>query len=325
MTGVQTCALPIFSVVAKIERPEALKNFKAILHVTDAIMIARGDLGVEVPLNEVPQIQKRLISECNDVGVPVITATQMLESMIDAPTPTRAEVSDVATAVYDGADAVMLSGETAMGKYPVETAAMMNRIIERVERAPNYRKMLEAEELEPEATAADAISAAARQVARTLSAAAIVTFTTSGSTTLRAARERPDVPIICLTPVIETARRLAVAAAAAAVDDPVVGPQPSVVPPRHGHPGRARATTPTTQRQPSAASASIARWMRGPASGWRRAYSPARTPITEMPLIKARFTARVGIRPEAKPITRKRPPQASARTAWSKTSPPTGS
>lgn len=199
------------AIIAKLEKPAAIDRLEEIVELSDAIMVARGDLGVEMLPEDVPVVQKRIIRACRQAGKPVVVATQMLESMIDAPTPTRAEVSDVATAVYDGADAVMLSGETAMGKYPVETAAMMNRIIERVERAPNYRKMLEAEELEPEATAADAISAAARQVARTLSAAAIVTFTTSGSTTLRAARERPDVPIICLTPVIETARRLAVA------------------------------------------------------------------------------------------------------------------
>ncbi len=199
------------AIIAKLEKPAAIERLDEIIELSDAVMVARGDLGVEMPPEDVPVLQKRIIRASRQSGKPVVVATQMLESMIDAPTPTRAEASDVATAVYDGADAVMLSGETAMGKYPVEAAAMMNRIIERIERAPNYRRMLDAEELEPEATAADAISAAARQVAHTLSAAAIVTFTTSGSTTLRAARERPEVPIICLTPVLETARRLALA------------------------------------------------------------------------------------------------------------------
>jgi len=197
-------------VLAKLEKPAAIDHLDEIIELSDAVMVARGDLGVEMPPEDVPVLQKRIILACRQVGKPVVVATQMLESMIDSPTPTRAEASDVATAVYDGADAVMLSAETAVGKYPVDAAGMMNRIIERVERAPNYRRVLSAEELVPEATAADAISAAARQVAHTLSAAAIVTFTTSGSTTLRAARERPEVPIIGLTPNLETARRLAI-------------------------------------------------------------------------------------------------------------------
>jgi pyruvate kinase len=141
----------------------------------------------------------------------VVVATQMLESMVHAPAPTRAEASDVATAVYDGADAVMLSAESAMGDYPVESVAMMNRIVTSTERDPLYRKLIEALHPEPEATAADAISAAAAQVAHTVSAAAIVTYTTSGSTSLRAARQRPEVPILCLTSQISTARRLALA------------------------------------------------------------------------------------------------------------------
>ncbi len=198
------------AICAKLEKPAAIERLEEIIELSDAVMVARGDLGVEMPPEDVPVLQKRIIRACRQTGKPVIVATQMLESMIDAPTPTRAEASDVATAVYDGADAVMLSAETAAGKYPVEAASMMNRIIERVERAPNYRRMIDADELEPEATAADAISAAARQVAHTLSATAIVTFTTSGSTTLRAARERPEVPIIGLTPNVKTARRLSV-------------------------------------------------------------------------------------------------------------------
>jgi pyruvate kinase len=197
-------------VLAKLEKPAAIDHLDEIIELSDAVMVARGDLGVEMPPEDVPVLQKRIILTCRQMGKPVVVATQMLESMIDSPTPTRAEASDVASAVYDGADAVMLSAETAVGKYPTDAAAMMNRIIERVEREPNYRRILSAEELEPEATAADAISAAARQVAHTLTAAAIVTFTTSGSTTLRAARERPEVPIVGLTPNLETARRLAI-------------------------------------------------------------------------------------------------------------------
>ena len=198
------------AICAKLEKPAAIDRLAEIIELSDAVMVARGDLGVEMPPEDVPVLQKRIIAAGRQTGKPVIVATQMLESMIDAPTPTRAEASDVATAVYDGADAVMLSAETAAGKFPVEAVSMMNRIIVRVEGAANYRRMVDAEALEPEATAADAISAAARQVARTLSAAAIVTFTTSGSTTLRAARERPEVPIIGLTPNVKTARRLAV-------------------------------------------------------------------------------------------------------------------
>ncbi len=198
------------AICAKLEKPAAIERLEEIIDLSDAVMVARGDLGVEMPPEDVPVLQKRIIRTCRQTGKPVIVATQMLESMIDAPTPTRAEASDVATAVYDGSDAVMLSAETAVGRYPVEATSMMNRIIERVERAPNYRHMIDADALEPEATAADAISAAARQVAHTLSATAIVTFTTSGSTTLRAARERPEVPIIGLTPNVKTARRLSV-------------------------------------------------------------------------------------------------------------------
>lgn len=198
------------AICAKLEKPAAIERLAEIIELSDAVMVARGDLGVEMPPEDVPVLQKRIIAAGRQTGKPVIVATQMLESMIDAPTPTRAEASDVATAVYDAADAVMLSAETAAGKFPVEAVSMMNRIIVRVEGATNYRRMVDAEALEPEATAADAISAAARQVARTLSAAAIVTFTTSGSTTLRAARERPEVPVIGLTPNVKTARRLAV-------------------------------------------------------------------------------------------------------------------
>jgi pyruvate kinase len=199
------------AVLIKLEKPAAIEHLDELIDLTDAVMVARGDLGVEMPAEEVPILQKQIISACRKAGKPVVVATQMLDSMVHAPTPTRAEASDVATAVYDSADAVMLSAETASGDYPLESVAMMNRIIERVERDPYYRRILNAQRLEPEATAADAISAAATQVAETLSAAAIVTYTTSGSTTLRAARERPYAPILTLTAKIETARRLALA------------------------------------------------------------------------------------------------------------------
>jgi pyruvate kinase len=195
-------------ILVKLEKPSAIDYLDGIIELADALMVARGDLGVEMPPEDVPGLQKRIIRACRHAGKPVVVATQMLESMIHAPTPTRAEASDVATAVYDGADAVMLSAETAAGEYPVESVAMMNRIVDRVERDPLYRTILEAESTHPEETAADAITAAARQVARTIGASAIVTFTTTGSTTLRAARERPPVPILGLTPRGATARRL---------------------------------------------------------------------------------------------------------------------
>jgi len=197
------------AIMAKLEKPAALDRLDEIVELCDGIMVARGDLGVEMPPEDVPVIQKRILRACRQLGRPVVVATQMLESMVHAPTPTRAEASDVATAVYDGADAVMLSAETAAGEYPIEAAAIMDRIIGSVEQDALYWKIMEAERVEPEATAADAISAAARQVAHTLSASGIVTYTTSGSTTLRIARERPDVPIMGLTPNLATARRLA--------------------------------------------------------------------------------------------------------------------
>lgn len=197
-------------VIAKIEKPAAIDRIGEIVDLTDALMVARGDLGVELPVEEVPGLQKRLVTLSRQAGKPVIVATQMLESMVAAPVPTRAEVSDVATAVYDGADAVMLSAETAAGDYPVEAVTVMSRVAERVETDPLYRDIMDAEHADPEATAADAITAAARQVAETISAAAIVTYTTSGSTALRAARERPTSPILVLTPRVATARRLAI-------------------------------------------------------------------------------------------------------------------
>jgi pyruvate kinase len=195
-------------VCAKLEKPSAIDKLDEIVELTDAVMVARGDLGVEMPPEDVPTLQKRIVRVCRRVGRPVIVATQMLDSMVHSPTPTRAEASDVATAVYDGADAVMLSAETASGEYPAEAVEIMERIIARVERDPSYRPIMDADHAKPEPTAADAITAAAAQVAATIKAAAIVTFTTSGSTTLRAARERPEAPILCLTQNRRTARRM---------------------------------------------------------------------------------------------------------------------
>jgi pyruvate kinase len=197
------------AVLAKLEKPAAIERLEEIVELCDALMVARGDLGVEMPPEDVPGLQKRILRVCRRFGKPVIVATQMLESMVRLPAPTRAEASDVATAVYDGADAVMLSAETASGQFPIEAVQMMDRIIKKVEHDPLYRHILDADHYDPEATAADAITAAARQVAQTINAAAIVTFTTTGSTALRAARERPSVPILCLTPRLATARRMA--------------------------------------------------------------------------------------------------------------------
>ena len=199
------------AVLSKLEKPAAIDRLGEIITLSDAVMVARGDLGVELPPEDVPSLQKQIIRHCREAGKPVVVATQMLESMINAPAPTRAEASDVATAVYDGADAVMLSAETAAGKYPFEAVAIMDRIIARVERDEAYRAIMDTTHPDPEKTAPDAITAAARQVAETIGAAAIVTYTTSGSTTLRAARERPVVPILCLTESPATARRLVLA------------------------------------------------------------------------------------------------------------------
>jgi pyruvate kinase len=197
------------AIMVKIEKPAAVDHLDEIIDLADGIMIARGDLGVELPPEEVPGLQKRIIRAARRAGKPVVVATQMLESMIRSPAPTRAEASDVATAVYDGADALMLSAETAAGEYPVETVTLMNRIIVQVERDPLYRSYLDAYHAEAEHTAPDAITAAARQVASTMRAAAIVTYTTTGSTALRAARERPGRPILSLITQTATARRLA--------------------------------------------------------------------------------------------------------------------
>jgi pyruvate kinase len=196
------------AVMAKIEKPQAVERLDAIIDFADALMVARGDLGVELPLERVPGIQKRITRAARRAGKPVVVATQMLESMIHAPVPTRAEVSDVATAVFEGADAIMLSAESASGDFPIESVATMDRIATEVERDPNYRNIMHAQRTEPEATGADAISAAARQIAETLNLAVICCYTSSGSTAMRAARERPQTPIIALSPVHGTARRL---------------------------------------------------------------------------------------------------------------------
>ncbi|WP_029042596.1 pyruvate kinase [Cucumibacter marinus] len=198
-------------VLAKIEKPQAVEKLEEIIANADAIMIARGDLGVEMPLEEVPGLQKRMIRMARKRGKPVVVATQMLESMINSPVPTRAEVSDVATAVYEGADAIMLSAESAAGEHPVQAVSTMNRIAIAVEQDDLFTSIIRAQQTEPEATSADAISAATRQVAETLDLAAIVTFTSSGSTGLRASRERPSKPIIALSPVMGTMRRLTLA------------------------------------------------------------------------------------------------------------------
>ena len=197
-------------VMVKLEKPSAIRHLHEIIELADGLMVARGDLGVEMPPEDVPSVQKQVVHACRAAGKPVVVATQMLESMITAPTPTRAEASDVATAVYEGADAVMLSAETAAGRYPVESVGIMNRIACRVQEDPLYYSILESTRIEHEHTASDAISTAACQVAHLVDAAAIVSYTTSGATALRAARERPEAPILVLTSNLATARRLAV-------------------------------------------------------------------------------------------------------------------
>lgn len=196
------------AVLSKIEKPAAVKAFDTILEVSDGIMVARGDLGVEMDVQEVPPIQKRLVRGCRKVGKPVIVATQMLESMITSPVPTRAEVSDVAAAIYEGTDAVMLSAESAAGDYPMEAVRTMNAVAEEVERDPTYRQIIEASRTASRSTVAEAITVAAREVAETTEIKAICCFSQSGTTALLAARERPSVPIIGLTPLVKTARRM---------------------------------------------------------------------------------------------------------------------
>ena len=195
-------------IIVKLEKPSAIESLEEIVSISDAVMLARGDLGVEIPAERVPSVQKRVVRVCRQMGKPVIIATQMLESMISCPRPTRAEASDVATAIYDGTDAVMLSAETASGEYPLEAVSIMDKIAADVERDSLYRKIMDAEHPDPEKNSADAITAAASEVAATISAAAIVNYTTSGGTTLRTVRERPSVTVLCLTEHMVVARRL---------------------------------------------------------------------------------------------------------------------
>lgn len=195
------------SLLAKIEKPAAIERLEEIVEACDGVMVARGDLGVELPPQTVPPLQKRIVEVSRRLGRPVVVATQMLESMITSPSPTRAEVSDVATAIYDGADAIMLSAESAAGQWPIESVAMMNAIGVSVEGDPMHGERVHFTSMKPDPTISDALSEAAKGIARTVSATAIVCFTTSGSTARRIARERPGVPLLVLTPSLETARR----------------------------------------------------------------------------------------------------------------------
>ncbi|MFI7866272.1 pyruvate kinase [Ectopseudomonas khazarica] len=197
--------------MAKIEKPSAVTHLEDIARLCDAIMVARGDLGVEVPAENVPRIQKDIVRTCRQLGRPVVVATQMLESMRFSPAPTRAEVTDVANAVAEGADAVMLSAETASGDYPLETVQMMSKIIRQVESGPDYQSQLDVGRPQAEATASDAISCAIRRISSILPVAALVNYSESGASSLRASRERPKAPILSLTPSLTTARRLTVA------------------------------------------------------------------------------------------------------------------
>lgn len=198
-------------IMSKIEKPQAIARLDEIMELSDGLMVARGDLGVEMPLEKVPGLQKRITRMARRLGKPVVVATQMLESMINLPVPTRAEVSDVATAVFEGADAVMLSAESASGQYSTEAVAMMNRIAIEVETDSVYRSIIAAQRAEPERTAADAIAIAAREMSETLDIRALVAWTSSGSTALRISRERAEAPLLALTPNVETARRLVLA------------------------------------------------------------------------------------------------------------------
>ncbi len=197
------------AILSKIEKPAAVKAYDEILKVSDGIMVARGDLGVELPVYSVPPIQKRLVRSARAAAKPVIVATQMLESMIENPMPTRAEVSDVATAIYEGADAVMLSAESAAGKFPVEAVTTMDNVARSVESDPTYRSIIDASRVAKRATVADGIVAAAREIAESTDIKAICCFSQSGTTVSLVARERPRIPVIALTPLVETARRMA--------------------------------------------------------------------------------------------------------------------
>jgi len=211
------------ALLAKIEKPAALDRLDEILELADGVMVARGDLGVELPPERVPPLQKRIVESARRMGRPVVVATQMLESMIKAPTPTRAEVSDVATAVYDGADAIMLSAESAAGDWPEESVAMMDRIAIAVEADPGHGDRVHFTKTLPDPTTADALAEAAANIALTVSASAIICFTLSGSTPRRVSRERPSVPVLVLTPKLATARRLGLLWGAHAVHTRDVG------------------------------------------------------------------------------------------------------
>ena len=197
------------AILSKIEKPTAVEQFDEILNVSDGIMVARGDLGVELPVQNVPPIQKRLVRKCRAAAKPVIVATQMLESMIESPMPTRAEVSDVATAIYEGADAIMLSAESAAGQYPIEAVTTMDNVATEVESDPTYTSIIEASRSANRTSVAEGIVAAAREIAETTEVKAICCYTESGTTALLTARARPRVPIIAMTSLMETARRLA--------------------------------------------------------------------------------------------------------------------
>jgi len=195
-------------IISKIEKPSALERIEEIVELSDAVMVARGDLGVELPPEQVPIAQRKIIRAARAAGRPVIVATHMLESMVEAATPTRAEASDVATAVYQGADAVMLSAESAVGRHPQSAVAIMDRIIRAVEEDNEYWTSLPRDMTPPQATTADAIALSARHIADVIGCAALVAYTSTGSTAFRVARERPRCGVIGLTPFIETARKL---------------------------------------------------------------------------------------------------------------------
>ena len=214
---------PGIGLCAKIEKPMAVRRLPELIELSDGIMVARGDLGVELEPQEVPPLQKKIVNATRTAGKPVIVATQMLESMIESPTPTRAEVSDVANAVYDGADAVMLSAESAAGEWPEESVAMMDKIAMQVERSEDYKARVRFLDTPPDATTADALSHACMTIADTVSISAITVFTSSGSTARRVARERPDTPMLVLTPSMRTARRVALLWGAHAVATKDIG------------------------------------------------------------------------------------------------------
>lgn len=196
------------ALLAKIEKPAAIDRLNDIVALADAVMVARGDLGVELPPEQVPPLQNKIVACARQFGKPVVVATQMLESMITSPTPTRAEVSDVATAIYDGADAVMLSAESASGQYPFEAVTMMDRIANSAERDPSYQARVHFTQTRLEATTADALAGSARQIASTISATAMVCYTSSGATARRIARERPPVPLLAMSASLHTSRRM---------------------------------------------------------------------------------------------------------------------